>query len=645
MKKVLLLILVFGIGYTANAQLKHELRSTKAPTAKLLMEPVPQGTSSIFDSELPETIQGDIKGRAATFVPMGQAGNAYGLYANPRTYLWADPNLNSVVFTHRMIGGVEVDGNSRVSYDVSTDGGASWATNVHVYSPLGPGPQYPDAGGRYPQGAIINPFGNTDPANAFYTYFICTLDQTNGGSWGGYGYGSNPLTETDPPNPSQVNLTTEDGYFRLIPDAFTVTTGGVSWYADPSTDYTSGAAEYTGEVILGRGEMVDGEVAYEESLFELLDPLEGFNDTKMAFGPDGLTGYMVFMTSADSDPVPYTNYHPVLLKTIDGGDTWSDPIQVQFGGVDGIESLKYYWSDEILESIDAYGPGFNRDEVYYNMGFSVDVIVDSEGNPHITGIIAIGTEDGWFPGEGTMATWHIFSDDGGSTWDATALYDNLFFEGDIGGLGMWNRPYASSTYDGHYLFFSWIDTDLDGAEGNTNPNIFVVGYDSEDHIYTEVENVTELSLYWFSAFYGSASQYVFASEAGDVWQCEIPFMFTEYTVPGDPASEMNFYYVDGYTMDMPVGVDNVEGAIDFSVAQNSPNPAVNNTSVLVTSETPGVINLRISNVLGQVVHTQSVNNSALAHTFNFDVSNFDSGIYFYTIEIGNKAVTKKMLVK
>ncbi len=108
---------------------------------------------------------------------------------------------------------------------------------------------------------------------------------------------------------------------------------------------------------------------------------------------------------------------------------------------------------------------------------------------------------------------------------------------------------------------------------------------------------------------------------------------------------MNFYYVDGYTMDIPVGVDNVEGVIDFSVAQNSPNPAFNNTSVLVTSETPGVINLRISNVLGQVVHTQSVNNSALAHTFNFDVSNFDSGIYFYTIEIGNKAVTKKMLVK
>ena len=54
MKKLLLLILIFGISYTATAQLKHESRSTKAPTTELLMEPVPQGTPSIFDSELPD---------------------------------------------------------------------------------------------------------------------------------------------------------------------------------------------------------------------------------------------------------------------------------------------------------------------------------------------------------------------------------------------------------------------------------------------------------------------------------------------------------------------------------------------------------------------------------------------------------------
>ncbi len=108
---------------------------------------------------------------------------------------------------------------------------------------------------------------------------------------------------------------------------------------------------------------------------------------------------------------------------------------------------------------------------------------------------------------------------------------------------------------------------------------------------------------------------------------------------------MNFYYIDGYQIDMAVGIDNVDDIANFSVAQNSPNPAVNQTSVLVTTETAGQINFRISNILGQVVHTEAVNNGALAHTFTFDVSNFEAGIYFYTVQIGEKSITKKMLVK
>lgn len=641
MKKTLLFVIVLSLSIATSAQ-EHNLRSTKAPQDKLHLESVPDGTPSILADELPQPKEAEVNGRIATYVPIGQSGNAYGLYANPRTYLWADPMLNSVVFTHRMTGGTDVNGNSRISYDVSFDGGSTWETNIKVYQPTEPGPQYPDAAGRYPQGVIINPEGNTNPENAYYSYLAASIINTNG-IWGGYVYGSNPLTETDPPNPTQNLLESVDGYMRLIPDAMTVTQNGVVWYVEPSTDYTTGASEYTGELMIGRGEIVDGEIVYEEELYEFLEPLDAFNDSKVAFAPNGLTGYMVFMSDVVSNPTPYTSYHPILLKTTDGGETWSDPIDVQFGGVDGIESIKNYWSDEIMEEV--YGAGFNRDEIYYNMGFSVDLIVDGQGNPHITGIIALGTEDGWYPSEGTMATWHVYSPDGGMTWEANALYDNLWLEGDIGGLGMWNRPYAASTYDGHYLFFSWIDTDLDGAEGNTNPNIFVVGYDSQDGYYTDVDNVTELSLYWFSAFYGTASQYVFGGLNGDMWDIEIPFMFTEYTVPGDPASEMNFYYIDGYILSLPIGTDEDEGAINISVAQNFPNPAINNTSVLVTTESPGDINFRISNILGQVVYNEVVSNNALAHTFEFDVSGFESGIYFYTVEIGDRSVTKKMLVK
>jgi type IX secretion system substrate protein len=648
MKRILLIVLVFGIGFSSFAQ-KHILRSTKAPNTELQLEKAPQSPGTAMTTgDTPEVKTQEVNGRSVDYIPIGVSGNAYGYYGNSRTYVWADPNVNSIVFTHRMTGGVEVEGNSRIAYDVSTDGGATWINNVQVYTPTAPGPQYPDNAGRYPQGAIINPVGNTNPDMAYYTYLAAAINNTNG-IWGAYAYGSNVLTETDPPNPTQNLLESGNGYTRLIPDALTVTTQGVSWYIEPSTDYTSGTAAYTGEIIVGKGEIVDGEIVYEESLIEFLEEDDAFNDSKIAFGPDGLTGYMVLMSDSESDPQSYTSYHPILLKTTDGGNSWSDANHVILGGTDGIESIKSYWPTETIESIDFYGPGFDRDEVYYNMGFHVDIIVDINGNPHITGIIAIGTDDGWYPGEGTMATWHLYSEDGGTTWDADALYDNLFFEGIFGAVNQHNRPYASSTYDGHYLFFSWLDTDLDGAEANTNPNIFVIGYDAEDNTYNTsgVQNVTELSLYWFSAFYGSMTQYVFSelNDDEDMWDCEIPFVFTEFTVPGDDTQEMNFYYIDGYTLPMAVGVDTQEGLAGFAVSQNSPNPAVNSTNIHVTSEKAGVISLSLTNMLGQIVQVQSVDNSALAHTFNVDVSNLDSGIYFYTVEIGTKSVTKKMIVK
>ena len=463
------------------------------------------------------------------------------------------------------------------------------------------------------------------------------------GNWGGYAYGSNPLAETDPPNPTKNNLTSGGYFWRYIPDAYTATTLGEIWYIDGN--YEGADYIYNGTLTLGHGSIVDSELLIEESLMDFMEVGDAINDHKIAFGPDGLTGYIMIMTDWQSNEVPFTGYHPVLIKTSDGGQTWSEPIQVQFGGVDGIETIKYYWY-EYLWSItpEPYEPP-HPDSTWFNMGYHGDIVVDGQGNPHITGIIALATDGGWYPSQHTMATWHLYSNDGGSTWDAIALYDNIFFDGEIGGLAMYNRPYAMSTYDGRYIFFSWLDTDLDGSEENINPNIFIVGYDTEEQIYGPVNNVTELSLYWYSAFYGSGSHYVFSGIEQNL-NCEIPFVFTEYTVPGDPSSEMNFYYIDNYVYDIPIGIDEENSNYyTMNVAQNFPNPAYANTSILITTETSGLINLIINNLMGQVVYSESVYNKALAHTFEFNVSNLKSGIYLYTVEIGNRSITKKMIVQ
>ena len=647
MKKILLFVLVFGMVYTVSAQTRHAI-STKRPTQEYLMEP-PTATPSdvVVDQNEAFTVSDNSRG-TVTFVPIGNTGNSYGIYGNPRTYVWADPTINSIVFTHRMTGGTEKLGNSRIAYDVSTDGGATWTNNIHIYTPLGDASRYALAAGRYPQGAIINPEGNTDPANAFYTYFIATLDNTNS-NWGGYGYGVNALTETDPPAPTQTNLTSGEGYWRLIPDAFHVTQQGDAWYVEPSQQHDGTDYVYTGDLILGHGAMNDDntDVVYEEELYSFMEAGESFGDAKIAFAPDGQTGYMCFLTDAASDPVPYTSYHPVLLKTTDGGESWSDPIQVQLGGEDGIETLKNYFSDTAIASTDAYDEGFDRNEVWYNMGYHLDLAVDGQGNPYITGMIAVANSEGWYPYEDLMAEWNVYSPDGGTTWEADALWNNHWFSADIGAIAEYNRPYVSSTYDGHYLSFSWLDTDFQNAEDNGKPNIYVIGYDTEDRTYSgEADNVTKITQAWNMAFYGSQSYYVFSEEDGDMVNCEIPFVYEEFTVPGDDTQPCDFWYIKDYTMDMAVGTDEIKAEVNtVVVSQNQPNPATDVTEILITGKTNQPIQLTISNMLGQVVYTDQIVSGALVHNFAVNVSNFDSGIYLYTVRIGNQTTTKKMLVK
>lgn len=650
MKKLLLIVLAIGISFATVAQQNFGKKvSTERPTQHLTAEAPASNLEVVPDPEGLPNFETTINGRAVEFVQIGITGNAYGFYGNPRTYVWADPMINSVVLTHRMTGGTEIDGNSRVSYDVSTDGGSTWINNVHVYSPLGEGDTYPYAAGRYTQGLIINPDGNTNPDDAFYSYFVATIIDENG-IWGGYAYGNNVLTQTDPPMPTQTNLTSGDGYWRLIPDAYHVTPQAVAWVADGSfKDDGSGTFNYTGEYIINRGEIDDNDsLVFEEELYAVLDENDGINDTKIAFADDGQTGYICIMSDSPGSAPEYTNYHPILLKTTDGGESWEDPVHIQLGGDDGLENLKNYFTDEAILGA-GYPEGFDRDEVYYNMGYSVDMVIDQDGNPYLTGIIAIGDADGWYPNETQMATWNVFSEDGGATWNCDALYDNIWLQGDIGAIAQYNRPYASRSLDGHYLFFSWLDSDIDVATQNDRPNIYVVGYDVEDNVYSDVFNVTYFTQAWNMAFFGSQSYYVFdVAEARDdeMVTFEIPFVYEEFTVPGDDTQQCNFWYINGYTLDMPVNVPELDDdAVSFSVQQNFPNPAATQTSVLVNAQTDLPIQFTLSNLLGQTIYTDMVDSRAMAHTFKVDVRDFNPGIYFYTVQIGNNTITKKMLVE
>jgi autotransporter adhesin len=66
----------------------------------------------------------------------------------------------------------------------------------------------------------------------------------------------------------------------------------------------------------------------------------------------------------------------------------------------------------------------------------------------------------------------------------------------------------------------------------------------------------------------------------------------------------------------------------------------------VNLQQQGSIQLTISNILGQTVYeTMRETTSLGSNAFKVDVSNFDSGMYVYTVKVGNTSVSNKMMVK
>lgn len=82
---------------------------------------------------------------------------------------------------------------------------------------------------------------------------------------------------------------------------------------------------------------------------------------------------------------------------------------------------------------------------------------------------------------------------------------------------------------------------------------------------------------------------------------------------------------------------------DFTLHQNYPNPFNPSTTITFALDKPSRINLKIFDVQGQVV-SALINSSYSSgnHTINFNANNLPSGIYFYSLTVSGKTMTKSM---
>ncbi len=83
----------------------------------------------------------------------------------------------------------------------------------------------------------------------------------------------------------------------------------------------------------------------------------------------------------------------------------------------------------------------------------------------------------------------------------------------------------------------------------------------------------------------------------------------------------------------------------FSLSQNYPNPFNPSTKITFSITDPGLVTLKVYNLLGQEVATL-VNEELVTNTYevDFDASSLPSGVYFYKIEAGSSSIAKKMML-
>jgi len=582
-------------------------------------------------------------------IAIGQAGNAFGFAFNRTTYLWADNNINSIAFMHRMILS---PGTGYLAYDFSKDGGLTWENNIQTYNPTLPG----GYDGRYPQGAIYNPVGNTNPDEAYYHYFAPTLDGSNTdgvNNWGGYAYGVKKLAEGSVQ--TQHNRTSTPPYYNYLPSAFTITQTGDAWMVDQNSQGGASTFNYLGSLIVGHGiwdpDLLD--YNYDFGLFPLeIATGDGINDVKIAFAPDGLTGYICVMTNLP-DMLPYTSYHPVLFKTTNGGETWSAPIEVQLGGEYGLEPIQEYIADSMLVDFFDPDPVPPRNKIDYWMGYEVDLSVDAWGNPHLVGLVAItdNATDLIYTSEGLIAMFHIWSDDQGDNWNAFNLgYVKQFkaeFANGTTTITMYNRPQVATTQDGAIVFFSWIDTENPLATDNSQPDIYFREYLPTLKTHGEFyENVTTFSAAMWSSYFGCMSHYVFSEVTDNTYTCTIPFVYEQMAL-NDPTLPVQFYYIPDFVKTYAItGIPRQETDPAAMVSQNTPNPFSSYTNIKVSLIRDAHLIFQVYNLTGSLVKQidYGTMNRGI-HEIQFNADGLSKGVYFYSVSTGYGKVTKKMIVE
>lgn len=513
-----------------------------------------------------------LRAQCAADATLGTSSNMFTQIRNSTNPVVADKNLNTIVFIHRNNAAANGGNSGLLRYDVSVNGGTSWQNDQGVLNPLN------SSLARYPNITLHNPSNNINPANAYLSYMAATINSVSS-AWNGVVTGVRQLSGAG--NTETYNQPVNQA--QLIPHSTVKGAPGVYWAIDAlfNGSIITGFAIYKGIWNSAANDIVWSTNFTVSPNFATAGVVGDYN---IAFDPSGTNGWFSFLSRVS--PGPANNaYYPVLYKTINGGQSWTGPIQVNLDNFTCITSN--------ITSPNVASTNFEH-----------DLVVDLYGNPHLFTTICTGNN-----GNSVLyGSWHKMFDIT-LKYGVWAAYDVANV---LAGRGTWGispnvasmdmAPQAARSADGSKVFFTWSDNSSYAlGAANLTPNLFGKAFDVVQEKWTPVKDFTSCNV-------NTNGLILFPHIAPEVLEpasnvFKVAAVYGEYSVANDPLQVSNFKFLDNLLF----------SASEFSV--NNPSAVVNISQPGPLLLCPGSnVPISLSGVYGQILWSTGSTNQAITVT-------------------------------